>query len=398
MSAAIVPLPAFLFATCQVGAENALKQEVHRDHSQLRFAYSRPGFLTFKITTPVTPDFALSSIFARTWGFSLGKATGNTSEERVEAIRALFANLPIEQLHVWQRDLVAPRGLAPDGLTPEALALDSQLRIALAAQLSGTPSIRDTSNSPPLIADVVLVEPDQWWAGFHWARSVEQFWPGGQFPRGPEMELPVANAATTAAPGSIANGDPADPPSDTEIPAEESGLEADSTSLLPEGIISRGYFKMQEMLAWSELPLRRGQACIEIGCAPGGASQTLLARGLQVIGIDPAEMHPDVLHNPNFTHLQARPRDLRRKMFRGIPWLVCDINLPPNYTLDTLEEIVSDRSVQFEGMLITLKLPNWSLAEEIPRYLLRIRNWGFEHTRARQLQHNRQEICVAVTR
>ena len=398
MSAAIVPLPAFLFATCQVGAENALKQEVHRDHPELRFAYSRPGFLTFKITTPVTPDFALGSIFARMWGFSLGKATGTTSEDRVEALRAWFANLPIGQLHVWQRDLVTPRGLAPDGLTAEALAVDSQLRVALAAQLTANPSDRDRASSPPLIADVVLVEPDQWWAGFHWAKTVEQFWPGGQLPRGPEIELPEANRALTAAPGAAEGNDPTSEASETEVPVDESGMDIDSASLLPEGIISRGYFKMQEMLAWSELPLRRGQACIEIGCAPGGASQTLLARGLQVIGIDPAEMHPDVLNNANFTHLQARPRDLRRKMFRGVPWLVCDINLPPNYTLDTLEEIVSDRSVQFEGMLITLKLPNWSLAEEIPRYLLRIRSWGFENIRARQLQHNRQEICVAVSR
>lgn len=335
----------------------------------------------------------------------MGKAAGGTSDERIATLQKLFADLPCEQLHVWQRDLVAPRGLAPDGLTPEALDLDAKLRVALAAKLSSNGTSRDSTVEPPLIADVVIVEPDQWWAGFHWAKTVEQFWPGGQLPRGPEIELSEVNsatvgAATEAAPTPAEPDDQADIDDmlEAELQAEEVDSDLEIPDLLPDGIVSRGYFKMQEMLAWSELPMRRGQACIEIGCAPGGASQTLLARGLQVIGIDPAEMHPLVLNNPNFTHLQARPRDLRRKMFRGVPWLVCDINLPPNFTLDTLEEIVADRSAAFEGMLITLKLPHWNLTEEIPRYLLRIRGWGFEHVRARQLQHNRQEICVAVSR
>src|SRR5262249_46017322 len=78
-------------------------------------------------------------------------------------------------------------------------------------------------------------------------------------------------------------------------------------------------------------------------------------------------------------------------------WLTCDINLPPNYTLDAVKAIVSHPGVRFQGMLLTLKLVEWSLAQEIPKYLERIRSWGFRHVRARQLHHNRQEICVAVS-
>ena len=39
----------FLFATCQVGAEAALKAEMAHRWPGFRFAYSRPGFLTFKL-------------------------------------------------------------------------------------------------------------------------------------------------------------------------------------------------------------------------------------------------------------------------------------------------------------------------------------------------------------
>ena len=38
------------------------------------------------------------------------------------------------------------------------------------------------------------------------------------------------------------------------------------------------------------------------------------------------------------------------------------------------------------------------LADEIPEYLERIESWGYAHVRARQLAHNRQEMCVTATR
>jgi 23S rRNA (cytidine2498-2'-O)-methyltransferase len=47
-------------------------------------------------------------------------------------------------------------------------------------------------------------------------------------------------------------------------------------------------------------------------------------------------------------------------------------------------------------MLITLKLLEWKLADEIPAYLERIRSWGYQDVRIRQLASNRQEITMAV--
>jgi hypothetical protein len=46
-------------------------------------------------------------------------------------------------------------------------------------------------------------------------------------------------------------------------------------------------------------------------------------------------------------------------------------------------------------MILTLKLFDWKLADDVPACLERIRGWGYD-ARARQLQHNRQEICVAA--
>ena len=52
--------------------------------------------------------------------------------------------------------------------------------------------------------------------------------------------------------------------------------------------------------------------------------------------------------------------------------------------------------VSVRGLLLTLKLTTWSLAAKLPEWVLRVRGWGYNIVRARQLVHNRQEVCVAA--
>jgi 23S rRNA (cytidine2498-2'-O)-methyltransferase len=47
-------------------------------------------------------------------------------------------------------------------------------------------------------------------------------------------------------------------------------------------------------------------------------------------------------------------------------------------------------------LLLTLKLTKWSLAEQLPEWILRVRSWGYNIVRPRQLVHNRQEVCIAA--
>lgn len=202
-----------------------------------------------------------------------------------------------------------------------------------------------------LVLDVVLVEQNEWWVGLHRTHSIVSGWPGGMY---------------------LAD--------------------------LPPDAVSRAYLKIEEALAWSQLPIRPGDHVVEIGCAPGGASQALLAHGLKVTGIDPAEVEPAVLAHPRFTHLRMRGADVRRRQFSDVKWLTADMNVAPSYTLTTVEEIVTHPSVNISGLIMTLKLLDWHLAAEIPTYLDRVRSWGYAHVAARQLAHDRQEICVAAWR
>jgi 23S rRNA (cytidine2498-2'-O)-methyltransferase len=165
---------------------------------------------------------------------------------------------------------------------------------------------------------------------------------------------------------------------------------------MPPEAVSRAWLKMEEALRWSQLPIPPGARVAEIGSAPGGASQALLARGMIVTGIDPAEMAPAVLNHPHFTHIRRRSIQVQRREFRKTRWLTADMNVAPKYTLDAVESIVTHPMANIRGMLLTLKLPEWSLAQRVPEYLERIRRWGFNIVRARQLQYNRREICVAA--
>lgn len=346
--------PQFLFVTCQVGAELALKGELARRWPDFHLAFSRPGFLTFKLPADhkLLADFNLESVFARAYGFSLGGVTGDSPDELARAVWGLYEGRPFRRLHVWSRDTAAPgeHGFEP-GPTPEsAVAWEAILRGCPRPEElgEGGRDPRQPARRGDFVLDCILVDPGRWWVGYHRAGDPPSCWSGGS----PPLEL-------------------------------------------PKEAVSRAWLKVEEGLLWSQLPIPQGARVAELGSAPGGASQALLSRGLIVLGIDPAEMHPTVLAHPNFTHVRRRSTQVRRREFRKIRWLLSDMNVAPNYTLDALETIVTHPEVNVRGILATLKLPDWQLADRVPDYLDRVRSWGFNVVQARQLLHNRQEICFA---
>lgn len=347
--------PQFLFVVCQAGAERALKSELARRWPDFRFAFSRPGFVTFRLPDDhhVRDDFDLQSVFARTFGFSLGKVEGRIAEHNAKSLWSMAADRRVDHVHVWQRDLGPP---GEKGFEPGVTSLAAEVGRIITHQRPATLSDRSlpvnlVARSGDRILDCVLVESDQWWVGYHRATTLPTRWPGGT----PKIDLPPH-------------------------------------------AVSRAYLKMREALLWSRLPVSIGDHCVELGSSPGGSCQALLDRGLIVTGIDPADMDEALLDQPNFTHVKARGADLKRREYRGVKWLMADSNVAPKHTLDTVENIVTNRRVNVRGMLLTLKLLDWRLAESIPDYIERIRSWGYQYVRARQLAYNRQEICIAALR
>jgi 23S rRNA (cytidine2498-2'-O)-methyltransferase len=329
---------------CQLGAEPALKAEVARLHPQWRFAFSRPGLVTWKVPKALAVDVQLGAVLARCSGLSLGRAA--TPAEFATLIHAAIGNAHFV-LHVFERDRYKPGEEPPaDGYGPLS---DRVLRELLATQSSFHPPDRALQLGD-LVVDVVVAPDEPWLVGIHRHGAGSSVFPGGRRPL-----------------------------------------------LLPAEAPSRAWLKLEEGLSFSGLPLKAGEVALEIGSAPGGASYALLQRGLRVVGVDPADMAPAVASHPSFTHVQVKLGDLRREQLpKRVDWLFVDVNLAPAVALHQLRRIVSTLRSTLKGGLITLKLNNWRMASEIPAFLKRLQGMGFSEVHATQLAHNRQEVCVAV--
>jgi 23S rRNA (cytidine2498-2'-O)-methyltransferase len=198
--------------------------------------------------------------------------------------------------------------------------------------------------------DIVLLEPSHWFYGWHQAGSWPTRWPGGVQPIGPRHEP-----------------------------------------------ISRAYFKAAEAITWSEFDFQAGDLVIEVGSAPGGASGRLLELGLNVIGIDPADMDPRIAGHRRFRHIRARAGDLPRREFRGARWMLVDSNVRPEKSLTTVGNIVTSRYSSLEGLLLMLKIGDYRHADRIDAWRETIEQWKPKQIKVRQLARNRVEVCFAVT-
>lgn len=335
---------------CAHGAEVCVKEDI----SQLgwRLAFSRPGFVTAKHDDQAELP---AGTFIRTASHSIGQLKDVDGQQQVMGLQNLLAEhfpdgVTFDHLHVWPRDRV-PIGRFDfePGIDEVSKLVADQIHAALVDRWVRCDTANRIAEGGQRVLDVVLVDPSHWFVGWHESGTWSTRWPGAVQPIDPQQEP-----------------------------------------------VSRAYFKAAESLAWSGFEISPGDLAVEIGSAPGGACGRLLELGMRVIGVDPAEMDPRILGHPKFKHLRARAADLPRSEFRGAKWLLADSNARPEKTLLTIENIVRRRDCTIRGMLITLKLSDYSAASSLPEWIDRIQSWNPRDIRVRQLATNRCEVCVAV--
>lgn len=343
--------PTFAMICCACGAEPVVKQAVAREG--WRLAFSRPGFVTVKHDGQAELPHG---IFVRTVAESIGSARGDSSQTLIQALRdQLQAKFPVarpfDQLHVWPKDRVpiGRFGFEP-GIDEVSRAVADEILPQLRDPWLRCDAPNRIAESGDRVLDVVLVEPAYWFIGWHQASDWPSRWPGGVQPLDPKEEP-----------------------------------------------ISRAYYKAAEAITWSGFDLREGDTAIEIGSAPGGACGRLLELGLNVIGIDPADMDERIAKHPRFHHLRARAGDLPRKVFRGAKWLLVDSNVKPEKTLVTIKHIVTHRDCDLQGLLITLKIGDYEAVGRVEDWMARIQEWNPSRVKVRQLARNKVEVCFAVS-
>jgi 23S rRNA (cytidine2498-2'-O)-methyltransferase len=330
----------FVFASCGLGHVDDLKDDVRRERPALRLAFSRPGLVTFKIEDDVPPEVARPSPWARVWGASIGRAD-NAGEA--------LARIPAEarRLHVYERDLAA------GGARHAADDVAAALRDAAPGRFQGGTRALDGE----LVADVIVADGDPWFLGVHRHGPGRSPWPGGAFA--------------------------------VDVPADAP---------------SRAYAKIEEAIAWAELPVAAGHVAVEIGSSPGGAAYALARRGVTVWGVDPGEMDATVLAfvGPGAArvhHVHETLASVRWEMLpRAVDWLLLDVNLAPPVALHGLARLVPAWKKKLRGAVLTLKMNDAAMRHGLPTWLERVAGFGFSDVRVTHLPSNHSELCVVARR
>jgi 23S rRNA (cytidine2498-2'-O)-methyltransferase len=161
--------------------------------------------------------------------------------------------------------------------------------------------------------------------------------------------------------------------------------------------VSRAWLKLDEAIATFGIDIAPGTRVCEWGAAPGGACQRLLEAGLEVVAVDPAPLDAVVAAEPGFTQWRKRARDVALRDLRGFRWLLSDMNIDPTSTLEAVGRAATAPGTTLEGLVLTLKIPDWSRAAALDEWLAAVRSWGFT-PEARQLSTGGREVCVVARR
>ncbi len=335
----------FFFCTLAPEATAAARADLARSQPEWRPAFARPGLLTFRTPEPVAPDMPAPTPFARVWGRSVG------SFERLDQIpEALGAELGAAKalLHVWPRESSAERGMdlaaspewqAQIKATEAELCKDNRL---------GRPR---TARPGELVLDVVLPPLDSTekiFVGLHRHQADRSPHPNGALP----VTLP------------------------TDTP-------------------SRAGAKIAEAILWTGARVLPGDHVLELGCSPGGATRVLLEMGCWVCGVDPEPLSDVVAHHPKLQHHACAVGAFPRSALRvETDWLIMDMSVAAPVALRSIQRFFPPLRRHLRGAFLTLKLNDWGLAADLPRWKEALRSHGFEDVRATHLPSNRQELLL----
>lgn len=330
----------FLLATCPAGAESVLRSLLPAIRSELRPAFARPGLLTFKSDVSVPPDALRPHPLVRAWGVSLGLAADDATLERIAASAptgAVLQAFPGE---------AGPPGRVP----PKVLARWADLARAEGERVAAVlgDRVRTGAAAPGDAVLDVIVRPDEPLVlAWHRHGPGRGPLPGGRWDLRPPPDAP-----------------------------------------------SRAWAKLEELCAWSGADPRAGERVLEIGCAPGGATVALLDRGCEVVGVDPQPVTlPDRLADRPFRRIPHRIESVPRDDLPDeVHWIVVDAGVAAPVAIHALPGLVRRWRDSLRAVILTLKLPEWTLAGRTPDMLGKLTEIGLSRVDAAHLPSFRREV------
>lgn len=159
------------------------------------------------------------------------------------------------------------------------------------------------------------------------------------------------------------------------------------------GQISRAAFKLEEACEAFGLRLPPRGKALDLGAAPGGWTQWLRSRGLEVVAVDPAVLHPSLAADPGVRHVK-RPAQAFFPAKERFDVIVNDMRMDAQASAALMNEAAA--ALNPGGWaVVTLKLPQRRPAAAARSALERLKA-RYELIGARQLFHNRSEVTAAL--
>lgn len=152
---------------------------------------------------------------------------------------------------------------------------------------------------------------------------------------------------------------------------------------------ARAYAKLLEALARWGRDIAPGEACADLGAAPGSWTWVALARGARVTAVDRAPLRADLMAHPALTHL-------RGDAFRWLPdapvdWLLCDLIAEPARSVELLARWLEARACR--RFVLTLKFRGDEGDGALPQ-LGRVLAAAGAQAVVRRLDANRNEVTA----
>ncbi|WP_044281557.1 23S rRNA (cytidine(2498)-2'-O)-methyltransferase RlmM [Myxococcus stipitatus] len=156
---------------------------------------------------------------------------------------------------------------------------------------------------------------------------------------------------------------------------------------------SRAAMKLEEALDGLPFEPGRGDVCVDLGAAPGGWTQRLVARGAKVVAVDPAKLMPELAAHGRVKHVQESAFAYTPE--EPVDWLFCDMAWRPLEVAQLLAKW--GRRGWASHLVANIKLP----MKDKNSVLLRVRHTlvedgGWKQLTLRQLYHDRDEVTVTA--
>ena len=154
--------------------------------------------------------------------------------------------------------------------------------------------------------------------------------------------------------------------------------------------ISRASLKLEEAFEWLGDAPGRAETCVDLGAAPGGWTQRLLARGARVVAVDPAKLK--VPASPKLRHVQDSA--FRYAPEEPVEWLFCDMAWRPLEVAQLLAKWGRHRWAI--RTVSNIKLPMKDKWPTLDRVRETLEQGGWRDVKMRQLYHDRDEVTLTA--